>query len=126
VDPAMSEREHCEKCAIHTRGGECDCDGSHTFTELYEHRFALYKKIAEVCALSSEAKHRVWKSQTHSDGSSYDGWFLLGIGSLPGQQITYHLPMSHWDDIDYAEDLYVAPEFDGHTSDDVLDRLKEL
>jgi hypothetical protein len=69
---------------------------------------------------------RIWKSKLHSDGSAYEGWFLLGIDKKPGQQITYHMPLTLWDDLDWIPTLAVAPEFDGHTSDDVLRRLQCL
>ncbi len=41
--------------------------------------------------------------------------------------MTYHLPMSKWDECaDFAMELPQAPDFDGHTSQDVLDRLTTL
>jgi hypothetical protein len=96
-------------------------DGYHTFDELYDHRFALY--IALCRAVRREQS--VWKSKLHSDGTMYPGWFILGIGDQPGQQITYHLPMSWWDRADFHEDTIALP-WDGHTSDDVVTRLLEL
>lgn len=96
-------------------------DGYHTFGELYDHRFELY--IALCKQLSG---HYIWRSQVHSDGTSYDGWFMLGIGSTPGSQVSYHLPLSRWSETDFAITLVEAPEFDEHTSFDVLRRLKTL
>jgi hypothetical protein len=103
-------------------------DGYHTFGELYNHRIALYVLLAKhVASLVSEPERRpVWKSNLHSDGSSIDGWFVLGIYKSKGKQITYHLPMSEWDKCYFAEELEKAPEFDGHTSGDVLVRLNQL
>lgn len=107
-------------------------DGYHTFDELYEHRINLYIHICKIYAceqhlLGKETKnYPVWKSMIHSDGSSYDGWFVLGIYYEKGNQITYHLPMSKWDETFFAEILDKAPEYDGHTSADVLERLKTL
>jgi hypothetical protein len=43
-----------------------------------------------------------------------------------GSQITYHLPTSKWDECDFAITLDKAPEWDGHTSNDVLERIREL
>jgi hypothetical protein len=40
-----------------------------------------------------------------------------------GTQITYHLPMDRWSDAPGVE-LDHAPEFDGHSSSDVIERLK--
>ena len=94
-------------------------DGFHTFGELYEHRIVLF--IALCCMV----KKNVWRSRAHSDGSVLDGWFILGIGYAAGEQITYHLPMSKWAETDFAETLDKAPEYDGHTSDDVLRRLEK-
>jgi len=97
-------------------------DGYHTFNELYEHRITLYIAL---CKKYSE-DYYVWRSTSHSDMSHFDGWFILGIRKEKGKQITYHLPLSKWDDTDFAETLKFAPEFDGHTNKDVLERLKNL
>lgn len=107
-------------------------DGYHTFGELYEHRIGLWialciqmrrieKQLPQVLG-----EPFVWRSKLHSDGSSFEGWFVLGLGIDKGQQMTYHLPMSKWDETDFAWELDKAPEFDGHTSADVLERLKSL
>lgn len=99
-------------------------DGYHTFNELYAHRHALYIAL---CRLHW-ARHpdRVWRSQRHHDGSTYDGWFILGIEYEPGKQITYHLPLERWDETTWANTEKRAPEWDGHTSADVIYRLGKL
>ena len=51
---------------------------------------------------------------------------MMGIDKKPGKQITYHLPIAYWDETEFAETLDLAPEWDGHTSDDVLERLRKL
>lgn len=99
-------------------------DGYHTFDQLYEHRIVLY--IALCKELDDTFKHHVWRSKRHSNGTVWDGWFLLGIGIEKGKQITYHLPMSKWKECEFAEKFQTAPEFDGHTSEDVLKRISEL
>ena len=76
--------------------------------------------------LENPGKYKRWRSLKHSDGSSWDGWFIMGIGLKPGKQITYHLPVSRWEDTGFVETFERAPEFDGHSSDDVLERLKEM
>jgi hypothetical protein len=111
-------------------------DGYHTFNELYDHRITLFIALclfyvhnAETCAdfdLRRDERRVVWRSKLHSDGTSFDGWFVLGIGRAPGTQITYHLPLERWNETDFAIELERAPEFDGHTSADVLARLKNL
>ena len=67
---------------------------------------------------------RIIRSKVHY--SPTDGWFIMGIGKEKGNQISYHLPLSRWDETDFAETLDQAPEWDGHTSQDVLERLKTL
>lgn len=97
-------------------------DGYHTFDELYEHRITLYISL---CKAHYGWILPIWKSKKHHDGSSFEGWFILGIGKDKGEQISYHLPISKWDDCDFDE-LEFAPEWDGHTSADVLERIKRL
>lgn len=98
-------------------------DGYHTFKELYDHRIEIF--IALCREINQHSPFKVWKTRLHSDGSSFEGWFVLGIGYEKGEQITYHLPLSRWHDCDCV-DLERAPEFDGHSSSDVLERLKQL
>ena len=99
-------------------------DGYHTFDELYEHRVQLYILLCKEYYFSKE--HKVWKSLLHSDGSKFEGWFVLGINTEPGKQITYHLPLDKWNECHFAEVVVQAPVFDGHSSKDVLNRLKKL
>ncbi|GAB4001552.1 hypothetical protein GCM10028807_57980 [Spirosoma daeguense] len=101
-------------------------DGYHTFGELYEHRIALWILLLRCIAGSNGAFSDVWRSKAHSDGSVWDGWFILGFEKMKGQQMTYHLPMSKWDECSFAETLLQAPKWDGHTSDDVLKRIESL
>lgn len=109
-------------------------DGYHTFEELYDHRFTLFIALCRQIELldypfnvTRQRAQRVWRSKTHSDGNpAYDGWFIMGIGSEKGKQITYHIPLSRWDETDFAMTLNQAPEWDGHSSADVLERLKKL
>ncbi len=103
-------------------------DGYHTFDELYEHRFTLYIALCKQLASTGypESPGYVWRSHEHSDGSIMDGWFLLGINQDHGKQITYHLPARLWNDCEFADFRKRAPEFDGHTSANVLERIKDL
>ena len=96
-------------------------DGYHTFDELYDHRITLY-----IALCKSLKNGNVWRSQIHSDGSNYEGWFLLGVFFQKGMQITYHIPNERWIETEFADTLKIAPEFDGHTSMDVLERIKRL
>ena len=112
-------------------------DGYHTMDELYEHRIQLWISTCKAIDLLRYYRSKidvsdepetlpVWKSKLHDDGSEYEGWFILGIGKKKGEIMTYHLPNIKWDEVSFAETLERAPEYDGHTSNDVLIRLKNL
>jgi hypothetical protein len=116
------DKKHTNKCKS-LKGEKCDCDGFHTFDELYEHRIQLYITL---CKAYENDYGGVWKSKFHSDGSNMDGWFILGIHKEKGKQITYHLPLDKWKKLKNIKTLRKAPEYDGHTSDDVLKRLDDL
>jgi hypothetical protein len=106
-------------------------DGYHTFGELYEHRIVNYIMVCQMFnALLREIwkeKDYVWMSMKHSDGTQWEGWFILGIFLESGKQITYHLPISRWEQCaSFARLLPQAPAYDGHTSNDVLERLQYM
>ena len=108
-------------------------DGFHTMDELYDHRITLWIALCEMRANVMDANDSpyfedVWRSKRHSDGDLAFGgkWFVLGIGKDKGEQITYHLPIEKWDECDFAETLETAPEWDGHSPADVLERLSKL
>lgn len=130
------EKQHSSRCATKNVNDpievlhECDCDGYHTFTELYDHRITLFitlcRHIHELLSIEAPEKFKIWRSKLHADGTSFYGWFILGIGTGKGKQITYHLPLSSWGETDFVETLDRAPEWDGHTPKDVLERLNNL
>jgi len=93
-------------------------DGYHTMSELYDHRCILFILLCRVT--ESEHDWNIWRYKES------DEWFLLGINHVPGYQITYHIPVKYWDMCGFAITETKQPEFDGHTSADVLERLKEL
>ena len=94
-------------------------DGYHTFNELYEHRHALF------IALSRTRLDLCWRSKLDSSGKGMEGWFLAGM-CLPTGDISYHLPDRLWELLDEARTIDHAPKWDGHTSVDVIARLKAL
>lgn len=94
-------------------------DGYHTFNELYSHRNALFE------VLMSCVPHLAWKSLKHNDGTAYESMFIAGLRLASGE-VSYHLPISHWDSLDFVKTLEVAPPWDGHTSQDVIARLNEM
>lgn len=96
-------------------------DGYHTFDELYHHRNTLF------LALMAMNLPKSWRSIHHSDGKRLNGWFIAGM-EIGGKQVTYHMPTEpYWSymDIVGVNTLETAPEWDGHTSQDVLKRVRE-
>lgn len=90
-------------------------DGYHTFDELYDHRITLFIALCHcidsVCKneFTGESWSPVWRSKIHSDGTSMDGWFIMGINKEKGKQITYHLPLFRWEETNFAQTLDRAP-----------------
>src|SRR3990172_663989 len=110
-----------------TRVVECDpgtvSDGYHTFNELYEHRSLLF------CALSQQVNsERCWKYKNKwIDGEvkpCHDGWFVACI-HLDAGQVSCHMQTEYWSSF-RGVDLDRPPAHDGHTSSDVILRLKDF
>ena len=113
-------------------------DGYHTFKELYEFRkvynAALFNTWAKTTVFynADEKKQRhpmyaVHKSIKHNDGELCfgGGWFIV-VAILPTGQISNHYEMKDWDLFKIPEVEKAKYEFDGHTPNDVIDRLKHL
>lgn len=94
-------------------------DGYHTFNELYDHRAKLFSVV--VAAFSNNA----WKSKRHSDGSMYEGMFIVGIDT-PHGQATYHYEIEPYWELFHCSELPKAPEWDGHTPTQAIDRIAGL
>ena len=100
-------------------------DGYHTFKELYEFRkvynAALFNGFADAGLYDTH------KSERHYDGELCfgGGWFIV-VAVLPGGQISNHYEMKDWDLFDIPSFDKAKFEFDGHTSQDVIDRLLAL
>jgi len=108
-------------------------DEYHSMDELYDHRMTLFCALLRVWnewsgQYSEEDDIPVWKSKLHSDGTMFGPeWFIAGIGRQKGKQITYHLKVDpYWDQLENIQELERAPEWDGHNSNDVLERLRKL
>ena len=86
-------------------------DGYHSFNELYAHRMSLFAVICQ------QNQSHAWKSKLHHDGTMHDDYFIVGV-STPQGQFSYHYQMKDWD-LFKVKELEKAPEWDGHTSDDV-------
>lgn len=98
-------------------------DGYHTFKELYEFRklynAALFNEWAR------QQKYDVHKSQRHYDGElcfGRDDYFVV-VATLPTGQISNHYPMSDWDLFKCEAVEKAKAQWDGHTSQDVAERL---
>jgi hypothetical protein len=119
----MSNRERivCDYCGHEQEyfitGGTSD--GYHTFDELYHHRAVLFSVIV------SQNLSKSWKSRLHADGTMFgDNWFIVGIDTPLGQA-TYHYEMEEWDNF-ICPELPNAPEWDGHTPDQAIERIASL
>ena len=94
-------------------------DGYHTFNELYHHRAVLFSVIVKAFP------ERAWKARQHHDGTMYDGMFIVGIDT-PDGQATYHYDIDpYWEMFD-CKDLERAPEWDGHTPAQAIERIGRL
>jgi hypothetical protein len=93
-------------------------DGYHTIDELYKHRIALF-----IALMSCNTKISWW-SRLHYDGTMFEGYVIAGI-QLPTGMITYHFKNMYIEYLKVAgiKELENAPEWDGHTSQDVVKRL---
>ncbi|NJN34130.1 MAG: hypothetical protein HC817_07660 [Saprospiraceae bacterium] len=100
-------------------------DGFHTFGELYEHRITLFLVLLKQLVKQDSFPLPIWKSMKHDDGVEWRGWFIVGVGEQAGEQISYHLPISKWAECDFIPERERAPQWDGHSSADVLERLKK-
>ena len=94
-------------------------DGYHTFNELYHHRAVLFSVIVK--AFPDQA----WKSRHHSDGSMFDGMFIVGVDT-PDGPATYHYDLDPYWDMFRCKEVERAPEWDGHTAADAIERIGKL
>ena len=56
----------------------------------------------------------------------YPGYFIAGLTLPGGLQVTYHVADDAWHLFDGVLTRANAPVWDGHTPDDVIDRLNRL
>lgn len=126
-------------------------DGFHTFDELYEVRMVLnatlfnewanlnptkYECKTEFSTVKFEydpvidgntPKYNVHKSKRHFSGEECfgGGWFIV-CANLPSGQISFHYEIKYWDLFKIPEFDKAQLPFDGHTTQDVINRLKEI
>lgn len=110
-------------------------DGYHTFEDLYNHRHRLFIALCRQMHLRykssvSERNHYnpIWHYQTsQGEDGHFEGYFLMGIHTEYGKQISYHLPDRFINEISlFSNKMCIKPTWDGHTSQDVLERLALL
>jgi len=113
----MTPKKDIEELDTFIVNGETS-DGYHTFNELYHHRAILFSIICKKYPLA-------WKSKKHHDGTMYEGMFIVGI-ETPNGQATYHYDIDpYWNMFDVKE-LETAPEWDGHSPDEAIERIAGL
>lgn len=100
-------------------------DGYYSFDELYE-----FRKVYNAALFNEWARaknYQVEKSWRHNDGELCfgGGWFIV-TAMLPSGLISNHYHKDDWGLFNIPEKEKSSFEFDGHTSKDVLDRLKSL
>ena len=99
-------------------------DGYHTFAELYE-----FRKIYNAIIFNEWYKNRkdieLFKSKIHADGEFCfgGGWFIVEAILPNGKQISNHYELKDWDLFHIPEVEIPHVKFDGHTPQDVIDRL---
>lgn len=94
-------------------------DGYHTFNELYHHRAVLFSVIVKAFP------ERAWKARQHHDGTMYSGMFIVGIDT-PDGQASYHYDIDPYWDMFECRELERAPEWDGHTPAQAIERIRKL
>lgn len=107
-------------------------DGYHTMEELYDHRMALnialfniiHNGLTPYRGNQLPFGYKVMKSKKHHDGTMFDGYFIV-MAITPQGQISYHYKLEHWDQFRVPE-VERTPEWDGHGSLQVMERLKKL
>lgn len=109
-------------------------DDYHSMNELYDHRMALnialFKFLHDIDVeirqnKGVKNKPYIIKSKLHDDGTMFEGYFIVSMNG-PDGQISYHYKLEHWDKFPITEVERVPWKYDGHTSQDVIDRLLKL
>ena len=88
-------------------------DGYHTFTELYDHRVALYLALCKLSGLPCFYK------------LDYEEWFCVYLETSEGQ-ISYHVPNKFLDSVKGFASYSKDHVWDKHTGGDVISRLTKL
>lgn len=118
-DNIILARKPARVIEVPTKGiGEVS-DGFHTFNELYHHRAVLFSVIC------NSMPEKAWKSKLHNTGDMFPGMFIVGI-ITPEGYATYHFDINSYWDMFNVQELTMAPEWDGHTPEDAINRISKL
>lgn len=102
-------------------------DGYHTMHELYQHRMALnialFHAWYELSVDNVRYPYQVMKSKLHYDGTMFEGYFIV-MAITPQGQVSYHYNLKHWDLFRIPE-VDRTPQYDGHGSNEVMERLRK-
>jgi len=99
-------------------------DGYHTFQELYDFRMlynaALFKFLPPEC--------KAHRTKRHNDKELCFGGGHFKVSAMtPKGEISNHYKLKYWDLFDFLpEEEFCLFEYDEHTSQDVLERIKSL
>lgn len=100
-------------------------DGYHTFQELYEFRTMYNASLFNLA--NKTARWDVHKSIRHFDGDlCFGGEYFIVVAMLPGGQISNHYPMKDWNLFQIPAYDKAKYPYDGHSSQDVINRLKDI
>lgn len=119
IEHTRKARERRDEAILNPKITGETSDGYHTFNELYHHRAVLFSVICNTY------EHMAWKSLKHSDGTMFDGMFIIGINT-PDGQATYHYDVVPYWDMFKVRELENAPEWDGHTPAQAIERIGNM
>lgn len=97
-------------------------DGFHTFDDLYGYRMLYNAHAARGWVTAGIPVVKSWR---HHDGEECfsGGWFIV-TAQLPTGQVSNHYRAKHWD-LFHCPAVDLPPEWDGHTSDQAAQRLRD-
>ena len=103
-------------------------DGYHSFNELYDYRKTYNALLFKEWASYDIPKYDVHRSKKHHDGEPcFGGEYFVVTAMLPTGQISNHYKLKYWDDFDdIPEEPTVKWPYDGHSSEEALERMEQL
>jgi len=129
---SITNLDHLQQQAVEMQKAETEVtentsDGYHTFKELYEFRKAYNVALFNEWGKYDIPYYDVHKSWKHNDGELCfgGGWFIV-VAVLPTGQISNHYPASDWDLFKIPKVEKAKYPFDGHTGQDVINRLLSI